>query len=185
MPDLQFRYLFCVLLFVLLFSMNVNGQENNAENDTIESKIHSPRKAILYSAIFPGLGQIYNKKIWKVPLIYGGAGMALFYINFNQIRYQKVLDYIKSEVELGEYEIYGQRIPQDRLEVARDFYRTNRDWSVIALGGTYLINILDALVDAYLFNYDVSDDLSLKLTPACIKTDLFANAIGLSLNLKF
>ena len=125
---------------------------------------------MVLSILLPGAGQVYNNSIWKVPLIYGGGGIAIYYLNYWQKRYDETLKYLKSNDNNEIYYIYGRRIPKDRLDDARDFYRYYRDWSIISIGLIYAANIVDALVDGYMKQYDISDDLSINIKP---KVDIY------------
>lgn len=142
--------------------------------DTIPSvqinEKHSPQKAVLYSLICPGLGQIYNKKYWKLPFIYGGAGAFLYYVNYNQMKYKKFRTALfENQTSKEAVIIDGYLYEYDNLDNGRDYYRRYRDISIAGLAGMYLLNVIDAMVDAYFVRYDISDDLSLKLEPAVIQ----------------
>ncbi len=168
-----------ILFFVTGFS--AFGQE--AYKDTIPAKktemFHSPRKATIYSAVLPGLGQIYNRKYWKVPFVYGGFAALGYFINFNNGEYVKyrqaysdiidddpnTISYTRLNVNPGFLE--PDKIGQftDRLRSAKDYWRRNRDLVVIGTVVFYAVNIIDASVDAHFFNFDISDDLTINWTP--------------------
>ncbi len=138
--------------------------------DTSFINNHSPRKAVLYSMILPGLGQVYNRKYWKIPFIYGGAGAFLYYVSYNQMKYRKFRDALFENKPTGEDAIIdGYRIPYSSLDRGTNYYRRYRDLSIAGLAGMYLLNVIDAMVDAYFVRYDITDDLSLKLEPAVIQ----------------
>ncbi|PRY51437.1 hypothetical protein B0I27_10722 [Arcticibacter pallidicorallinus] len=132
-----------------------------------------PGQAARRSAIVPGLGQIKNGRWWKVPFIYGGlVGTALVF-EFNQRYYRDIL----TELQVRYNE--DNNIPDDReqnpkyqnldetaLQSGKDFYRRNRDLSVLVGLGVYAINIIDAYVDAKFFRWDVSDELSFRVKPS-------------------
>jgi len=140
--------------------------------DTVSYKTHSPHKATIYSMILPGLGQAYNKKYWKIPIIYVGFGVFYYFISFNQKEYQKWRDAYYhalvndgSEPPVNEYEeLYGSRT--DILLDQKNYYRRNRDLTYIFTGIWYLLNVIDATVDAHLFTWEVDENLSLKWEPA-------------------
>lgn len=151
---------------------------------------HSPQKAVMYSLICPGLGQIYNRKYWKLPFIYGGVGAFVYFISYNQLKYKK----FRAAVENGNpnsgelIEIDGFRYRYESLGIGRDYYRRYRDISLAGLAGMYLLNVIDAMVDAYFVRYDISDDISLKLEPAVIQnTGLVGEtaSIGFRINIDF
>ena len=148
----------------------VSGQEK-------ENKI--PKKAGLYSAILPGSGQVYTKKYWKVPIIYAGLITSAYFINDNSIQYKKyqdaaILSNKTEENQLGY--TYSQLI------TLTDHYRRNREISILCFIGTYILNIVDASVSAHLFDYDVSDDLSLHIQPVYFSKEK-ATGLLLSFNL--
>lgn len=138
------------------------------EADAKEIK-HSPHKASLYSAVLPGLGQAYNKKYWKIPIIYAGFGVFVYFINFNNKEYNKFKD-AYYYVVVGDETVpppndYVYQYDEASLLSGKNYYRRNRDLSYILTGVWYIINIVDATVDAHLFNWEVNDDLSMKLEP--------------------
>jgi len=159
--------------------------------DTTAFKDHSPKKAIYYSAAFPGLGQIYNKKYWKTPIIYGGfIGLGIL-INFNNKNYQLFKkDFITvSNTDSTISKSYKGPYTSTQLIVLKDFYRRNRDLSIIGVVILYAANIIDAYVDAELKAFDVSDDLSLRVkpyyTPNLFQSkDIFKSSAGLTLTLR-
>lgn len=132
-------------------------------------RIQSPSKAALYSALLPGLGQAYNKKYWKIPLIYAGFGTMTYFIVTNGKEYNKFKDayeYANGDSLSGKYNEYVDKYAVDELQAGRDYYRRNRDLTIIVTSFWYLLNVVDAAVDAYLFEYDVSDDLSMRIEPS-------------------
>ncbi len=158
-----------------------------APDDSVMVRKHSPKKAIFMSAVVPGLGQVYNEKIWKVPIIYAGEMTAIYSYNFYHIRYKEIIRILKDDGGTGQetYVIYGKTIRSGNLEGARDFYRRWRDYSGLFIAGIYVLNIIDALVDAYFFEYDISDDLSLHIKPAYLTPDYRQGGFSLNLCLKF
>jgi len=131
---------------------------------------HSPTKATIYSMVLPGLGQIYNKKYWKLPIVYAGFGAFLYFAAVNNKEYKKYSEayYHKLEnpdgppLEGNEYESLYE---QDFLLDAKNFYRRNRDLNYILTGLWYLLVVVDATVDAHLYTWEVDDDLSLQFEP--------------------
>jgi hypothetical protein len=140
---------------------------------------------VVYSVLFPGLGQIYNGKYWKLPVIYAAGGTFAYFIAYNQLKYEKFRDAYMNGTEGTSMMIDGTYYKYDILPRGRDFYRRYRDLSVLGLGAIYLLNIVDAMVDAHFFYYDVSDDLSMRLEPALINNPGGASALGLGLNFRF
>lgn len=167
----------------------VNGGEmiepNAADphrSDTLDwRQRHSPKRATLYSAVLPGAGQIYNRKYWKAPIAWAGLGTCLYFVQRNGKEYRRYKDaYIAltdgDPTTVDEFE--GRHSAAQLLDVT-DTYRKWRDMSYIATGLVYLLNIVDASVDANFVRFDVGRDLSLDVRPAF---DLAAQrAPGLSL----
>lgn len=139
-------------------------------------KVHSPRRATIYSAALPGLGQIYNRKYWKVPLVYGGFATLGYFINFNHERYikyrQAYSDILDEDPNTNSHLLLitnynGDRKSQyiETLGRYKDGWRRNRDLLVIGTAVFYALNIIDASVDAHFFNFDISEDLTMKWVP--------------------
>ena len=162
-------------LFVLLFT--ASAQEGQIkEGDTlrvsaqdsavvIDSMAHNPHKAALYSAILPGLGQIYNKKYWKVPIVYAGFGTLIYFIDHNN-RYYK--DLKQGLIDYPDYHLkyFDYQLTYEQIQNGKDVYKRWRDLSIILTGGFYVLQIIDATVDAYLFDWDVGEDITLRVEPA-------------------
>jgi hypothetical protein len=133
---------------------------------TLDSAYHNPKKAAIMSAIVPGLGQIYNKKYWKVPIIYAGFITMGYFIQWNSKNYkiwrQAYIDYDSS------YYKPPASFPLDKEQVSlgKDHYRRQMELSIIITAGFYILQIIDATVDGYLFNWSVGEDLSLRLEPS-------------------
>ncbi len=147
---------------------------------------HSPSKAALYSAILPGAGQVYNKKYWKVPVLYAGLGTLIYFIKFNDDKYDIYKDAFIKRVDgdEGTVDDYVGIYSDQDLQRLKEFYRRNRDLSIIGVSLLYVLNIVDASVDAHLFYFNVSEDLSLNWSPSLInqKGSLIP---GMNLAIKF
>ncbi|MEL0454720.1 DUF5683 domain-containing protein [Flavobacteriaceae bacterium SZ-1-7] len=154
----------------------------------------SPAKAAFYSAILPGLGQAYNKKYWKIPIVYGAIGTGIyFYIN-NSKEYDRYRDAYKSRLagfkndefyfDANGNQLTTPRITTSRLEDAQKFYRRNKEISLLVTFGLYALNIIDANVDAHLMQYNVDENLSLAPHYRFNEIDATGN-LGLTLNFKF
>lgn len=174
---------------VTIIKREVISNDSNKTTVTLKKGVyHSPKKAALLSAILPGAGQVYNKKYWKLPIIYVGAGALAYSFQFNQSRYVKYRNAYKYRIDddsstMDEYiGIYSD----DNLNTLQKYYHRYRDLTVIGFAALYALNIIDASVDAHLFTFDVSDDLSMKVEPTLINTVGMNNyTTGLSLKLKF
>lgn len=165
----------------------VRSLKPSAPVTTFESvaKEHSPTRAALLSAVLPGLGQAYNKKFWKIPIVWAGFGTFGYFINWNNNNYQF---YRKQLI----YEVAGDpNFPNETgldkatLQRARDYYRRNRDQLAIYGILFYFLQIVDAHVDAHLIEFDVNQDLSVKLEPGYIPLDVGGYNSGLSIKVKF
>ena len=153
-------------------------------------KVHSPRKAIIRSAIIPGWGQIYNKKYWKLPLVYGALG-ATAYVFFDNLQVYKDSRFAfkaKTLAAQGDSSLYGQ-IKDEYLQYSvgalrqnRDQFRKYLDYSVLFFVIFWGLNVVDAAVDAHLKSFDVSADLSLKIKPGYSE---MAGTKGISIVLAF
>ena len=157
-----------LIAFFVGFSFTTSAQEYG-------DKI--PKKAGLYSAILPGAGQIYTKKYWKVPVIYWGLITSAYYINESNDLYQLYKSTYLNRLE-GDFSDNLNYSDSD-LRTLTDHYRRNREVSALLFTLTYVLNIVDASVNAHLFDYDVSDDLSLHIQPMYFSKE---NATGLSLS---
>ena len=181
----------CLVFFALLLLGSTAGHA--------QKKPHSPKKAGIMSACLPGLGQIYNGKWWKTPIVYAGLG-GIGYLAYN--------NYSNYHLYLTAYEISTGDLPEgvtppeqaillsesymsSQLQTYKESYRRDFELSCILLAAWYGLNIVDAIVDGHLYTYDISDDLSLHvdpMTPVTPAPDTFHPTLppaGLTLSLKF
>lgn len=172
----------------MFIGLNLYGQISVSDSTKIKeadeelTEVHSPKKATIYSAILPGLGQAYNKKYWKIPLIYAGFGTIGYFIHWNNDNYQTLKTAYRdftddnpdtnSFMELDGVQYYDLSKETDatnfktNLSKQQDYYRRNRDLLVISIIGFYGLNIIDASVDAHLFGFDISEDLTMNWQPS-------------------
>lgn len=135
--------------------------------DSIQKpKIHSPKKAATMSALLPGLGQVYNKKYWKVPIIYAALGGLGYGFGWNQKQfkiYKNALHYRYDDdpATVDTFALY----PDAALVTFKNYYQRYRDLCVIGMVAVYTLQVLDAAVDAHLFTFDVGPDLSMRWSP--------------------
>lgn len=175
---------------LLLACSNKSIAQHTVSNDTILEKVHSPTKAALFSMALPGLGQAYNKKYWKLPIIYAGFGAFAYFIISNGKEYRKYRDAF-NWVTNGDSSVnipndYVIKYNQDQLLQGKNHYRRNLEVTYIFTGVWYILNILDAAVDAHFFDYDISDDLSIHFEPMFDnRQKYFGTVTGLSVKLKF
>lgn len=162
------------ILFIIITIACIAQIENNEEipfktpEDTLVLKPrHSPKKAALLSAVLPGAGQIYNQKYWKLPIVYVGLGGLGTWVGLNAINLKGYTNAYKLQLDgdsttIGSYRGISDNI---QLSVKRDQAKKSLDLSIILLSVYYALNIVDAAVDAHLFEYSITDDLSVKIQP--------------------
>ena len=170
----------------MLISFVCFGQKQNLSN-SFKKEIDplSPAKAAFYSAVLPGLGQVYNKRYWKLPLIYGGIGASIYYYDLNNKNFKRYRNAYKRRLAgFTDDEFQDVIFDNDRLIDGMNFYKQYRDQSMLFIIGTYFLNILDANIDAHLKQYNINQNLSLK--PYMDQNPIVANHhFGVSLNFNF
>lgn len=165
--------------------------------------VPNPKKALWLSLILPGAGQIYNRKYWKLPIIYGGFLGCTYALLWNQQMYD---DYSQAYIDIMDddpntasyrnilpmgYDITGREEQFKKIfKHKRDYYRKYRDMSIFAFFGVYLLSVVDAYVDAQLSTFDISKDLSLTVEPSSFEQEQVgakkkSRAVGLQCSLKF
>ncbi|SDB46273.1 hypothetical protein SAMN03097699_1496 [Flavobacteriaceae bacterium MAR_2010_188] len=167
------------------------------EVDTIPNDIDplSPAKAAFYSAVLPGLGQAYNKKYWKIPIVLGAIGTGIAIFDFNNKQLTRYRDAYKRRLAgFTDDEFYGEdadgnalitpKVTLDGLQRAQERARRNKDVSLLVTIGIYALNIVDANVDAHLLQYNVDENLSFR---PHVKYNQLENMsdYGLTLNFNF
>ncbi|MEY3644363.1 MAG: hypothetical protein RLZZ207_1058 [Bacteroidota bacterium] len=159
---------------------NQKKLEKVADSPGLLSK--DPKKATMLSAILPGAGQVYNGKTWKVPILYAGILTDVYFIQYNHKRYERFRDALFA-LDKGE----PNQFPSlNRASLVRnvDYWRQNRDLTLLLMLGIYALNLVDANVDAHLSGFDISEDLTLKIAPQ-IGTLSASSTTGLSFTLQF
>ena len=169
-----------IILFISLFCLFTSSKSQQIEI------IKSPRKASIYSAILPGSGQFYNEKYWKIPVLYAAMGTALYVANWNRkeyLSYRKAYQY-RTDSDENTIDEYAGIYTEGNLITIKNYHRKNRDLGYIIMVGIYLLNIVDASVDAHLFNFNVNDNLSLRIAPKILRLhNQNQYALALTLNL--
>lgn len=153
------------------------------ETDTLENR---PNTAALYSAALPGLGQGYNKKYWKIPIIYGSGVVIGYFINYNHQLFKQYREGLFAIIDGDDRtEPFDSRLDENDYRRAVDYWGRNRN--LVMIGGLlfYVMSIVDAHVDAHLELFTVDDDISLNLEPSFGQTDMHTSLIGLSFKLRF
>jgi hypothetical protein len=182
-----------IFIALLLFHMGIESTFAQAKTDAVlvskdtvkPSNIDplTPAKAAFYSAILPGLGQAYNKKYWKIPIVYGAMGTSMYFYITNGKKYHNYRDAYKRRLEGYSDDQYSY-LDNDRLISAQKFYQRNRDLSALVTLGFYVLNIIDANVDAALLQFNVDENLTLRPTIYHNDVTLKAN-VGLTFNYNF
>lgn len=171
---------------VVLISFVCFGQKQELSNSvTKEIDPLRPAKAAFYPAVLPGLGQVYNKRYWKLPLIYGGIGASIYYYDLNNKNFKRYRNAYKRRLAgFTDDEFQDVIFDNDRLIDGMNFYKQYRDQSMLFVIGTYFLNILDANIDAHLKQYNINQNLSLK--PYMDQNPIVADHhFGVSLNFNF
>ncbi len=191
--------LFFLNIFILSFSQEIIDTTNvknsinlneeikisgNLEKD-IQENFRSPQKAALYSAVLPGLGQIYNKKYIKAGAVLAIIGTGIGFTSYYQGKYQDFRDGYINKINDPDHLFNGQDIDAKSLANNMDDQRRSRDYAILLTALAYVLNILDATVDAHL--HPVRQDPDLSLSPVIIQQENinFEPQVGLGLNYKF
>ena len=170
----KFFRVFIPLFLLLSAASQAQDTLHAAVPDTLKAPVdtfytkHRANRAAVYSAVLPGLGQAYNKKYWKIPILYSGFVALGYFIEYNN-RYYKIFRKAyryRVDGDSSTVDDYVRQYPDaNSLLVARDYYRRTRDLMWIISSGVYVLNIIDAYVDAHLSDFDVSDNLSISTQP--------------------
>jgi hypothetical protein len=187
------QMLLVALLLIVSVTISFSQVSDSVQTDSIPKRPvikdgHSPKKAAIMSAIIPGAGQIYNKKYWKVPIIYAGIAGLGYSFNLNESKYLQYRNAYKARLDNDPSTVDNfPKYSDGDLNTLQKYYHRFRDLSVIGATLLYVMNIVDASVDAHLFNFSVDDDdLSFNLQPTLINTAaLNQYATGLTLKIRF
>lgn len=178
-----------LLLFVLgnsaVFSQKKTDEVLIAKDTLKSNDIDplTPAKAAFYSAILPGLGQAYNKKYWKIPIVYIAIGVPMYYYLDSNQKYNQYRDAYKRRLE-GFTDDEFSYLDESRLIAGQKFYQRNRDLSALFVVGFYVLNIIDANVDAALIQFNVNENLSVR--PDLYRNDVtYKTNVGLTFNYNF
>lgn len=190
------------VLLLILFTLAWQGllaqdtlilKDKPVESVVVQDKNHDPKKATLL-ALIPGAGQAYNHKYWKMPIVYVGFGTTIYFAITNGSDYRLYRDAYDYKMGINTHvsqEAIDESVKytEDNLITLRDYYRGNMELSWILTAAWYIIQVIDANVDAHFFYYDVGDDLTLQIEPQFNTINEFnlgyGNNIGLSLKLNF
>ena len=193
LPSKSLLWSFLVALYILgIGTGTAYGQSDSSAQippKKLEKVVDSPsllpkdpKKATMLSAILPGAGQVYNGKTWKVPILYAGILTDIYFIQYNHKRYERFRDALFA-LDKGE----PNQFPSlNRAALVRnvDYWRQNRDLTLLLMLGIYALNLVDANVDAHLSGFDISEDLTLKIAPQIGTLSAFSTR-GFSFTLQF
>jgi hypothetical protein len=201
----RFSY-FLLTAFIVLAASTLHGQvpdstkrtdsiqivDTAAKQEPVSIKKHSPRKAAIRSAVIPGWGQVYNKKYWKVPIIYAGLGITagIFIYNLESYKDTKFAYRVKYNMRVyhtdsasyDQIKDYLKPLSEESLRYYRNQYRRDIDYATIFFLIVWGLNVVDATVDAHLKGFDVGPDLGLRIKPGYSE---MAGTSGLSLVLSY
>jgi len=212
---LKYRTIVCLLFISVVF--HVEAQQNTVPQPPDSVKVIAlpdtlvvetgfkpdPKKAVIYAAIFPGLGQIYNRKYWKLPILYGGFVGLSYAITWNNSHYQDYFDAQRALLDDNpdNDDIWKKMLPygmdpetadrnwfSDVVKDRKNYFRYYRDLSIIITVALYGLGIVDAYVDAQLFEFDVSPDLSMRVEPVLmnrVETNYLADSFGFKCSISF
>lgn len=205
---------FTILFTILTGNLAVRAQQIEISNDSLQvvtptpKVIRSPKKASIYAALFPGLGQIYNRKYWKLPIVYGGYAGLIYVLGWNNNQYKDFFQGYRiiaahtstADMKVDERKFLDNLIKNPsisldnpstfkyistQLKSGKDYYRRNRDLTIIGIAALHVLSIIDASVDANLFDFDISDDLSMRIEPMPVFLGDQNLVMGFNLAIKF
>jgi hypothetical protein len=150
------------------------------------AKKYDPRKAMLYSAVFPGAGQLYNKKYWKAPIVYGGFVILLSTVNF----YDDLYKFYRNELfflinDPTNPPLSPSNFTEDQLRTFIDRTRRERDFFLILNGFWYILQMVDAHVDAHLKEFDLNPKMQVRIEPMYENSMMIGRSTGIALKIKF
>jgi hypothetical protein len=203
-----------IFFIIITGNLAVKAQQIDSTKRSIQvtapvsKEVRSPKKASIYAALFPGLGQVYNKKYWKLPIVYGGYAGLIYVLGWNNSNYK---DFFQGYRIAAQYTSAANMKPDERkfldnliknpsisldnpstftyisaqLKSGKDFFRRNRDLTIIGIAALHVLSIIDASVDANLFDFDISDDLSMRIEPIPVNMGHDNIVMGFNLAINF
>jgi hypothetical protein len=189
-----------LLLLVVIATLCTTVNRGFSQSDFVDSalvstsvplpiqleKTHSPTKATLLSTVIPGLGQTYNKKYWKLPIVYGSIGVPLYYALSNQKEFKRYKTAYGLRIDGDDTTIdeFDGVLTEESINSTLEFHQRSKDLLFILTGVFYVFNIVDAAVDAHLFYFPKDDNLSFKLQPDLQMTNNYQLSKGFKLVIK-
>ena len=188
----------CLLFCSIALSQSTPSEEQpQIEAEEIDAAFQEydalkPAKAPFYAAVLPGLGQAYNKDYWKIPIVYGAIGTGVGIAVYNHDLFQQYRTAYKDRIagRMDEFTIVDENgntrelFTEDQLLRAQDFYRRNKELSILITAGLYVLQILEANVDAHLSQYEVEDRLS--FAPFMQRNEFdYSNTFGMRITYTF
>ena len=160
------------LLLIITLLLSIAGYSKSAKAQYVDGydypdstyfDMHKPHKATFFSSLVPGLGQFYNEKYWKIPIIYGGFTGLIYFANYNNFVYKKYRQEYKWATDDDPNTV--STYPASNTLRLKDSWRRYRDMCIIGIGALYLLQIIDANVDAHFFDFTIDKDLSIRGEP--------------------
>lgn len=192
------KIIFALAIFATSFSAFSQKDSTTVKGVKVKGKIEvtedfynplSPSKAAFYSAIFPGMGQIYNKKYWKAPIVWGAMATSIYFYLDNNSEYKRFRRAFKQrkaglqdEFTLDDGTVF---ISEDGLVNAQNILRQNRDLSLLATIIIYTLQVVEASVNAHLMQFNTSDNLSLRPVIIQDPSMIYAPTVGMSFKFRF
>ncbi|WP_340152565.1 DUF5683 domain-containing protein [uncultured Marivirga sp.] len=169
--------------------LRLGDGSDDIETFQTQDTVHSPRLAALYSAVVPGMGQFYNEKYWKIPIVYALGVLAASQIKSNHQNYLlfRNVSFIIEDLNPdndAEVQDYTNLLSAENIQRRYDRYKRDRDYWIILAGIFYVLNIVDATVDAHLREFNINEDLSLNIKPSFQRSQYNDMQAGLSLNFR-
>ena len=169
--NLKYLPILLSLLFFFSFLTPVFNQNQSVETTAPKHRYfsdHNPTKAMWMSAALPGLGQYYNQKYWKIPIVYAGFSTLAYFSIINRQEYSKYRDAYAIKLALNGAASQDPLInnySKEQLLSLREYYQSNLELNYILFGAFYILQMIDATVDAHFHNFDINDNLSIGIDP--------------------
>lgn len=189
----QFAFLFISISLVAQDSTEVKSNQTlitiDNQQESVDSarlahiaKRFNPQKALLYAAILPGAGQVYNNKYWKVPIVYGGFAFLGYYIDFYNDNYRFYKKELFIDINTG---TNSTGLPRESIRTVIDRYRRERDFFIVLTGIWYALQIIDAHVDSHLKEFAINPNLQVRVEPSFKQDMMLGKQSGFTVSIRF